>query len=596
MVIALAALAAYTFLVAVQGDNKASRLGADELQVEHIAASGEAFVTAWLTLPRSQRALLWKEQGQEVFAQAVLRPSLDATPEVAGHFYVVQPLTIRELLTQGSPSAMTTSLRGNMSSGLNSLDASPWRLGVVNESGKLHLDMLLAWEKAWPGSGRGALLQLPNMTREIADAILDWIDDDDQPREYGAEAETYRQQARPYRPPNRVPDLLEELLLVRGVSPEFLLGEESPHQNINDLSEVTSHSVSSQRDSSISTIPTQHVRGADKGIVSNSVDSSNFVEGLAQPWSRFLTVHSAQRNETFSGEPRVYANNKDLTELYDELQQKVPLSVANFVVLYRQFGPVKSPSDGNEQSVSDSDGAYESADSVVVDLDDAPKHKLKSIVDLFDAVVRLPKRESADEDSSGDSKKDEPPRYVRSPITLASLSRPEIAAVVDTLTTHRRNRPIIGRLNLYDAALPVIAGLPMLEPGQAEQIVAARDTADPILARQGYGWLINSGVFTSKTFRAIAPYLTLGGDVVSFQVIGSHAQRPLYHRYAATVNGTLHPIRRVAFQDLRRPGYPNLFDSLPRPNETQGTRNLAGDSSAFASPAQRFAPTTTASR
>jgi hypothetical protein len=61
------------------------------------------------------------------------------------------------------------------------------------------------------------------MTIEIADAILDWLDDDDEPREFGAEANTTRRWP-PYAPKNGPLETVEELLLVRGVTPQLLFG------------------------------------------------------------------------------------------------------------------------------------------------------------------------------------------------------------------------------------------------------------------------------------------------------------------------------------------------------------------------------------
>lgn len=581
MIIALAALAAYTFVVAVQGDSKAARLTADQLQTEQVAASGEAFVTTWLAQPRSQRDFLREEY--EVFAQAVTQPSLTAASSSAnslavGHFYIVQPITMRDLTRQdanrtsglGSPVSRAPARVGSMggsqfngigsAGGMNFVDGSPWQLGVVNESSKLHLATLLMWEQAWPGSARNALLQLPGMTMEIADAILDWIDKDSEPREFGAEESNYLEQARPYAPANRVPDSLEELLLVRGVTRGRLFGDEE-----ESVAEGSALSTSVSAGNPIGSNPFNHANGNPAG-------------GIAQPWSRFLTVHSAERNEMFEGQPRINVNSKDLVELHDELEQQVSLAVANFVVLYRQLGPVsKSSTSNTDADKSDPDGEYESADAADIDFGTSATQKLQSAADLLNAIVQLPPEDADDPD--------EKPRYVRSPLSLESLADPELAVAFDALTTVNAKRPIVGRLNLYDAPIQLLAALPLLEPGQAEQIAAARDTADPVFARQGLGWLVESGTLAPTAFRAIVPYLTLGGDVVSFQVIGSHGQRTLYHRYAVTMDGTLRKIRRVEFRDLRRHAHPNMFDTLPRPNETQGS-GFTGPTSA--SPA--FAP------
>lgn len=54
----------------------------------------------------------------------------------------------------------------------------------------------------------------------LTDSLADWIDNDDIPRAGGAEAAQYRSNKRPYKPRNNYPETLDELLLVKGFSPE----------------------------------------------------------------------------------------------------------------------------------------------------------------------------------------------------------------------------------------------------------------------------------------------------------------------------------------------------------------------------------------
>src|SRR5262245_59247373 len=98
-----------------------------------------------------------------------------------------------------------------------------FRFGVIDESGKINLNALLQIDS----SGRVAhdMLMAPaNMTQEIADAILDWLDPDDEPRANGAENSYYQALSPPYRCKNGPLDSLEELLLVKGVTPGLLFG------------------------------------------------------------------------------------------------------------------------------------------------------------------------------------------------------------------------------------------------------------------------------------------------------------------------------------------------------------------------------------
>ena len=77
---------------------------------------------------------------------------------------------------------------------------------------------------------------VPGMTPQTADAILDWIDRDEEPREFGAERSYYT--AMGLRPPrNGRLTSLEDLLQVRGVSPEWLYGNDLNRDGLLDQRE-----------------------------------------------------------------------------------------------------------------------------------------------------------------------------------------------------------------------------------------------------------------------------------------------------------------------------------------------------------------------
>ena len=74
------------------------------------------------------------------------------------------------------------------------------------------------------------------MTDEIAAAIIDWIDQDDN-TESGAETDYYATLDPPYAAKNGPFDTIEELLLVKGVTPEILYGEDANRNGVLDPNE-----------------------------------------------------------------------------------------------------------------------------------------------------------------------------------------------------------------------------------------------------------------------------------------------------------------------------------------------------------------------
>jgi general secretion pathway protein K len=95
---------------------------------------------------------------------------------------------------------------------------------VVDESGKISLNGLT------DSSGiivKNLLIQQsvsPEDADIIVDSILDWKDADDLHRLHGAESDYYRSLSKPYASRNADFETLEELILVRGMTPEILYG------------------------------------------------------------------------------------------------------------------------------------------------------------------------------------------------------------------------------------------------------------------------------------------------------------------------------------------------------------------------------------
>jgi general secretion pathway protein K len=66
----------------------------------------------------------------------------------------------------------------------------------------------------------------PEVVDTIADSVMDWKDADDFYRLHGAESDYYLSLPDPYEARNEPFETLEELMLVKGVTPEILYGEE----------------------------------------------------------------------------------------------------------------------------------------------------------------------------------------------------------------------------------------------------------------------------------------------------------------------------------------------------------------------------------
>lgn len=116
------------------------------------------------------------------------------------------------------------------------LDSSVTGFGLTPEAGKLDLNTASAAQ----------LGALPGITPDIADAILDWRDPDDEPEPEGAESSYYLAQRPAYAAKNDDFETLGEVRLVRGVDALVFLGEDANRSGV--LDDVENDGIGPDRD------------------------------------------------------------------------------------------------------------------------------------------------------------------------------------------------------------------------------------------------------------------------------------------------------------------------------------------------------------
>ena len=107
-----------------------------------------------------------------------------------------------------------------------------YTIGITNEAGKVDInttsELIL----------RNLLLNLGLNLDDvdiIVDSVMDWKDSDDLHRLHGSESDHYMSLPNPYKAKNANFDTLEELLLVKGMTPEILYGAEGKEGIIDFL-------------------------------------------------------------------------------------------------------------------------------------------------------------------------------------------------------------------------------------------------------------------------------------------------------------------------------------------------------------------------
>lgn len=483
VVVAMLSLAGLSYVLTMQAEHKSLLVQGEELQLEQTLASGVEYLRVFLDQSRQQleEAGGTAENAERFRAIPLTDATSAAAPQPEGYstFSIVVP-------DPQSPEGV--------------------RYGLENESAKLNLAVLPQWEKRDPQAAHQALLALPGMTDALADALLDWVDADSDPRPAGAEEEGYRELGVPYGPRNTTPQCLEELLLVRGVTRDLLFGSEGYFASASSTA-----GVGRPRPQAASRAPAE---------LAHRLDPQD-----AAPWAALLTVHSAERNRNYEGLPRIYLNTTDLVTLARQLQERLDPSLANFIVAYRQHGPYTGPEPTSQEPLG-------------LDPTMPARFAINSPLDLVGARVRIP---------SPDGKT---AAVYASPLTLDPASlRQGLPRLLDE-TTVDEGEVLYGRVNLNLAPREVLRAVPGMDEALVEQILAARATRRN--AQMGHpAWPLVEGIATLPQMQAILPYVTCGGDVYRAHIIAQDPRLPRVLRAEVVIDASVSPPRQAYWKDLR---------------------------------------------
>ncbi len=503
VIVTMVAFAGFAFVNTMSDEYRAVHTNGDLLAAEQTLASAERMLLNVLEQPD---ATILEAGGvddnPELFQEQFLapkRPEEAAQPDpLAWRFSVVSP---------------------SRSSEPGPEESGGVRFGLENESARLNLALLRRLDEAAPERSRELLLAFPGMTETTADSLLDWLDADNVPREFGAEADDYLDRPNPYQPRNGLPATLEELLLVRGVTRSLLFGPDEDRNFTVDPREASS-------------------RDQLGDLNQSAADADAELQHLG--WADLLTLSSAERNVDRFGQRRVDLNHPNDREVREKLAAIFPEEVVEFILLYRQFGPVGgsvgTPVGGPAPGTQGASVPPSSAGSL--------RFLIRSVGDLIDAQVSVPQG-GAPRGAPG-SEQGASARVVQSPVT--SSSRELLAELLDRTTTDPRD-VIPGRINVNLASRPVLGAVPGLTPETIEQIVARRATLDEEQL-QTPAWLLAEQILTIEQFRRVLPQMTTGGDVFRAQLIAWRPSGGPYRREEVVVDRAHRPAQTIVRRDL----------------------------------------------
>jgi hypothetical protein len=473
MVVSVLSFAALAMVVNLSVESRAFQAETAQLQLQQVLLSGVEYVKAFCELPRAEQlAFGGPDDNPSRFQRvAVVGPSGD---DPVGYFSV--------LVGGGSGEEVAS---------------STIQFGLESESAKLNLRSLLAWELTGTASGRECLMHLPGMTESVADAILDWIDPDDQRRPYGAESDYYAGVRLPYRPRNDLPVALDELLLVRGVGRAELLGDGG----------------------SGSALP---FRSGGFSVLGQAKEPSG-------PWIRYLTAYSGERNVSGDGSPRIHLNDPDLSRLHEQISREFFPELADFVIFFRQFGPVAEAEEASEEAESASDRE------LMPDFSRPGGHLLTSIFDPIGRVVEVELR-------TGEN------RRIACPLASSPERLREYLPKWADRTTTTTDPVIYGRIDILRAPREVLLAVPGMDSATVERILSSRK--NPRGGARGevptLAWLYLDGIMPLEDLRRLEPFITTGGDVWTAELVAEGPEsRGVRLRARVTIDATRVPARQI---------------------------------------------------
>ena len=496
VVIAALALGGMSLLALMRVELEATQHRLDDLDLTNTSRSAAALTVALSGMTPDERARLGGiYDNRALFCNRVVLPMTDGGTGAA--FSILSPRLEAE--------------RGGV------------RYGLVNESTRLNLAALLEWDKEAPGTAKETLMRLPGMTSVMADSLLDWIDLDEATRPDGAEASYYASHRLTYSPRNAIPVSLDEILLVRGITRYQIYGTDTEYNYSGGARDRSTAAAAERESGPIGSLGTsaanaRGMRGGVVGVPDGDVDTE-----VTIPWSRLLTVFSAERDVDPQGRTKIDLNEKDLRFLYDELDAALGRQTAAFVILCRQYGPVPAAGGGTPAEPKED----------AIDFGLPARWTFETPLDIAGVFVR----------AGG--------KVYASPI---SDRRESVTALFEFLdyASVGPSAVIAGRVNVNEAPRAVLDLVPGLDSTAVTRILDSRPTPGrPVpKANRHAAWLFADGIVDLEQMKRLWGKLTTGGDVFRAQIVSFSETSGAARRAEIVVDASVIPPRQVFYKDL----------------------------------------------
>lgn len=553
VLVMLITLAAYRFTFYMESQHRLVKLRAEQKDAQNIAWSGLEYAASLLERSSAERASRGGMFHNSNLFQHRNLTNDEASPDSR------DPRTWSFSIVSSAASSPS-----------NQEGSATYTFGLINETAKVSLSSLRDWDRLQPGLAKRFLLSLPQANEPEVDA---WLIENGFANTVSSLSNSIDR-----RPIDATVDL----------SGWWLGGDWNQNYRIDPIE--------------------QNLTSALTDLSSSATTNDAQATPAGRALQNYVTTKSGVRNETMNGEPRIFLNDPNLTNLHATLMQKWPADWVKYVIAVRQYGiqantpqpvangtssapssmpsaspnsasfpparrlegPPLAPSLGPTQppnpaqptstlqtiepapqsltsgiTISNTSTVI-SLDSWTPDLSRPPIYTLQSVLDLAGTQVEIP----AIPASSGTPASTNPGKQIlRSPFSDDSVGmRNYVERLLDEATTS--TQPFFeGRIDVSEATLPVLMAVPGMDLTLAQKLVEQRASGTATSNRSvSIAWLLDGNLVTVDRLRLLEPYLTSRSDVYSLQVIGYRDSKSPVHRCTALLDARSFPTRIERYQ------------------------------------------------
>jgi competence ComEA-like helix-hairpin-helix protein len=353
--------------------------------------------------------------------------------------------------------------------------------GVNDEESRLNVNQ----------ASTNELAKLYGMTPDVVAAILDWRDEDHTVTPGGAEAEYYVSLQPLYLPRDGPFQTTRELLMVRGVTRQLLLGEDANQNGLLDPEE-------------------------DDGNDSYPPDNRDGI--LDAGWSGSMTTDSSVRNVNAAGQERVNLQSAD------------------------------------EASLTSVPGiSAEIAKAIVASRGQNRMENLADLLDVTAANQQNQPRPPANPNPNQPSEGAPPPSPGAPPANNPApqptgpkvVSEELFLEIADNLTTaDGQDQP--GAINVNTASVDVLACLPGIDPQLAQAIVSYRKSSGFL---PNIAWLLKVPGITREIFKQVVPRVTARSETFRILSEGKVTSTGARQRIQVTVRIGASDIATLSYRE-----------------------------------------------